>query len=417
MSRATRALCAAGGAALVTLLSLVTVTVTVPGAMAAAPAGRAQRVSVAADGAQGDGDSMAPSVSSDGRYVAFESDATNLVPGDTNGLRDVYRKDMRTGRIVRVTAQGAGAPAGAEAYQPSLSADGRYVAFTSEWPYPVHSGPPGRQSDVYVRDLRTGRTAKVNLGLDDGFGIVSRDPSISADGRYVAFVAGVEPWFPLSLHGDVRVYVRDLKTGTTRRVSAAAGPDGDREAVEPHITPDGSAVAYSTNVPHVSGPPVGYVYAWRRATGGAERVDVTYDGSGTSPKPSRLAGISPDGRYVLFNSPSDRMVLSARHTGGYLRDLGTHSTRTVDAPGDPTAPTRAGAFLGTTRDYVLAAGGQEYVRDVRTGRTRRLPADDAGMNALVYDWHARVAAFQSWKDDWVPGDTNDRGDVFLVRLR
>ncbi|MER6350804.1 hypothetical protein ABT186_02850 [Streptomyces sp. NPDC001634] len=185
----------------------------------------------AVDGAQGDGDSMAPSISADGRHVAFESDATHLVPGDTNRLRDVFVKDVRTGLIVRLTAQGSGAPANAKAYQPALSANGRYVAFTSEWPYPVHSGPPGRQSDVYVRDLRTGRTTKVNVGLDKGFGIVSRDSSMCADGRYVAFVAGAEPWFPLGLHGDVRVYVRDLWTGMTRRVSAAPGPGGDREGV------------------------------------------------------------------------------------------------------------------------------------------------------------------------------------------
>ena len=255
MSTTTRAVRGAGCAVLVTLLALATA----PDTQAAAPVAPVERVSVAADGTQGDGDSLAPSVSADGRYVAFESIATDLVPGDTNGRRDVFVKDLRTGRIVRVTAQSAGAPADAEAYQPSLSADGRHVAFTAEWTYPVpaHSGPPGRQSDVYVRDLRTGRTTKVDRDLEQGFGIVSRDPSISADGRYVAFVAGAVPWFPLGLHGDVRVYVRDLKTGTTRRVSAPPGPDGDREAFGPHITPDGSAVAYSTDVPHVSGPPIG----------------------------------------------------------------------------------------------------------------------------------------------------------------
>lgn len=110
------------------------------------------------------------------------------------------------------------------------------------------------------------------------------------------------------------------------------------------------------------------------------------------------------------------MVPGARHTGGHLRDLDTGSTRTLDAPGDPTASTRAGVFVGTTGEYVLMVGHREYVRDVRTDRTRLLPADDTGM-ALVFDGHARVAAFQSWKDDWVPGDTNKRGDFFLLRLR
>jgi Tol biopolymer transport system component len=414
MSRATRAVRVAGGAALVTLLC----SATVPGTAAAAePVPHPHRISVAADGTQADGDSMSPSVSADGRYVAFESDATNLVPGDTNGRRDVFVKDVRTGRIVRVNAQGVGAPADAEAYQASLSANGRYVAFTSEWRYPVKFGPPGRQSDVYVRDLHTGRTTKVNVDLDPGFGIVSRDPSLSADGRYVAFVAGAHPWFSDGLHGDVYVYVRDLRTGTTRRVSAAPGPDGDREAYAPHITPDGSAVAYSSNWPHVSGPPIGYIYAWRRATGRTERVDVTYDGSDIDGIPSKLAGISPDGRYVLFNSQSDRMVPGSRHTGGYVRDLVKGRTRTVDAPGDPTAVTSLGMFLGGSYDHFLTVGTRIYVRDLRTGRTRLLLTDASGMRDRTYDAHARVVAFDSWKDDWVPGDTNQRGDVFLVRLR
>ncbi|MEU6403444.1 hypothetical protein [Streptomyces sp. NPDC046985] len=417
MSRAARAVRAAGGTALVTLLALLTVPGAAPPASAAGRGPRVERVSVSAHGAQGDGDSLAPSISADGRYVAFESDATDLVPGDADGQRDVFVKDVRTGRLVRVTAQGAGAPAGAEAYQPSLSADGRYVAFTSEWTYPVPMGPPGRQSDVYVRDLRTGSTTKVDRGLDEGYGVVSRDPSISADGRYVAFVAGAAPWYPLGLHGEVRVYVRDLWTGATRRVSAAPGPQGDREAKAPHITPDGGAVAYSTDQPHVSGPPVGYLYAWRRATGRAERVDVTYDGSDTTPKPSRFTGISADGRYVLFDSESDKMVPGARHTGGCLRDLVTHRTRTVDAPGDPAAYTSAGPFLGASHDYVVSVDGHEYVRDVRTAHARSLLHDDTAMDALVYDADTRVAAFQSWKKDWVPGDTNVLGDVFLVRLR
>ncbi|MGW2522132.1 TolB family protein [Streptomyces sp. NPDC001617] len=410
-TRATRAARAAGCAVLVTLLSMVTAA----DAEAAASTVPVERVSVAADGTQGDGDSLAPSASADGRHIAFESDATNLAPGDTNGLRDVFVKDAHTGRIVRVTAQSAGAPVDAEAYQPSLSADGRYVAFTAEWPYRVHSGPPGRQSDVYVRDLRTGRTTKVNLGLEEGFGIVSRDPSISADGRYVAFVAGALPWFPASLHGDVHVYLRDVRTGTTRRVSAEPGPDGDREAFGPHIAPDGSAVAYSTNTPHVSGPPIQYVYAWRRATGRAERVDVTYDGSRPS-KPSQLVGIASHGRYVLFNSPSDRMVPGSRHVGGYLRDLVRGSTRTVDAPDDPSALTRTVAVVDQAGDYVLATGHHEYLRQARTGRTRSLLADDTGMNAVVFDRRASTAVFESFQADWVPGDTNVRGDIFLARL-
>lgn len=404
---------AAGGAALVALLSLAAV----PGTAAAAePVPHIQRISVAADGTQADGDSGYFSISADGRYVAFESDATNLVPGDSNGKRDVFVKDVRTGRIVRVNAQGVGAPADAEAYQASLSADGRYVAFTSEWPHPEKHGPPGRQSDVYVRDLRTGRTTKVNVGLDPGFGIVARDPSLSADGRYVAFVAGPGLWYSTSLNYDMRVYVRDLRTGTTRMVSAKTGRHGDTEAYAPHITPDGSAVAYSSNWPRVSGPLVGYVYAWRRATGRTERVDVTYDGGDTDASPSQLDGISPDGRYVLFDSGSERMVPGARHTGAYVRDLVTGRTRTVDAPGDPTAATRAGRFLGRSHDYVFHVGQRDYVRDARTGRTRPLP-DDPRLPDVVYDAHADVGVFGSWKDDWVPGDTNQRADLFLVRLR
>ncbi|MFE0100824.1 hypothetical protein [Streptomyces sp. NPDC059009] len=392
------------------------VTLTVPVSASSAPAPATQRVSVAADGAQANGDSTEPSMSADGHLVAFQSTASNLVPGDTNGRSDVFVKNLKTGAIVRVDARGAGAPADADALQPSLSADGRYVAFTSEWTYPVPGGPSGRQSDVYVRDLRTGRTTKVNVGLDQGFGVVSRDPAISADGRRVAFVGGDTPWFPAGLHGNVRVYLRDVRAGSTERVSAPPAPR-DREAYEPRIDASGNAVAYRTTVPKVSGPPETFVYAWRRAGGQAVRVDTTYDGSSSDPNRASLGGISPDGAYVLFDSSSDRMVPGALHGGGYLQDLRTGERELIDAADDPAADTSGVAFTDGGRRYLYGTEQGLFERDRRTGASRLLSSDQGDIRERVFDARARTTAYGSWDDDRVPSDTNGRGDVFVTRLR
>ena len=144
-------------------------------------------VSAAPDGANADNDSDTPSVSSDGRYVAFASYASNLVAGDTNGQRDVFVRDMSTGTVVRVSVDSDEAEANNDSTDPSISADGRFVAFES-YASNLVAGDTNGKHDVFVRDLTATTTVRVSvnsLGVQGNFG--SFNPSISADGRYVGF--------------------------------------------------------------------------------------------------------------------------------------------------------------------------------------------------------------------------------------
>ncbi|MEV5594980.1 hypothetical protein [Streptomyces sp. NPDC052496] len=403
-------------AALVTALATALAAPTAPAAHGPAPdtgTYRIARVSVAPDGTQGDGDSQTPAVSADGRYIAFASDAANLVPGDTDRLQDVYVRDSRTGELTRVDAASAGAPPGSWAHEPALSADGRTVAFTASHRVCDGHGPCGEASYVYARDLRTGRTERVDTGLEPGFGTASYHPAVSADGRYVAFAASRAARYPGSPNRDVRVYVRDRVAGTTERVSGPP-PQGATEADSPRISADGRHVAYRTNVPKVSGRPQTDVYVTDRSTGRVRQADVPYDGT-PSDRYSVLDDIGADGRYVLFTAVAANLTPGDTNGGRnvFRRDLRTGTTQRVDAA-DPAGTTAAGRLSADGRYLAFRSADGLSLRDLRDGRTRLVqPATDLRDAAL--DAHARTVVFASWAEDLVPDDTNGRGDVFVRR--
>lgn len=155
---------------------------------AAASGGGTERVSVASDGTQGNLGSYTANVSADGRYVAFESTASNLVAGLTGGYAQrVFVRDRTTGVTELVSVATGGAQADLGGSDPSISADGRYVAFTS-YSSNLVAGDTGGWGDIFVRDRTTGVTERVSLASDGTQGNEdSYGASISADGRYVAF--------------------------------------------------------------------------------------------------------------------------------------------------------------------------------------------------------------------------------------
>ena len=173
-----------------------------------------------ARGAHGNGASEGASISADGRYVAFVSRARNLHPDDTDGRRDVFVRDLRR-NVTRLVSQGPG-----EALEPSISADGRHVAFVYRRDSLLpEDGNPYR--DVYLSDLRTGQLTLVTAGSN---GRSTYEPLVSADGRYVAFESNATNLDPLDTDASIDVFVRDLTTATTRLVSRsadtkAAGPE------------------------------------------------------------------------------------------------------------------------------------------------------------------------------------------------
>ena len=147
-----------------------------------------ERVSVGPNGVEGNNDSLFPAISAHGRFVAFESDAANLEPNDTNGVSDVFVRDRQTGRTTRVSVGAGGAQGNRYSGVGGISADGRYVAFRSYASNLVADDTNGEQ-DVFVHDRQTGRTTRVSVTARgaQAAGGNSANPAISADGRHVAF--------------------------------------------------------------------------------------------------------------------------------------------------------------------------------------------------------------------------------------
>ena len=230
--------------------------------------GTTERVNVDSDGNEGNDQSDFPAISADGRYVAFWSRASNLVAGDTNEEYDVFLRDRQTGTTERVSVDSDGNEANSRSLFSAISADGRYVAFASDASNLV-AGDTNEEYDVFLRDRQTGTTERVSVdsggSQSDGR---SCTPRISADGRYVAFwseasnlVAGDTNNF-CGAEGDdncADVFVRDRQTGTTERVSVdSAGNEGSgddlpsliililRNPGSPPVTADGRYVAFAS---------------------------------------------------------------------------------------------------------------------------------------------------------------------------
>ncbi|MDP8911926.1 MAG: hypothetical protein M3M94_07670, partial [Actinomycetota bacterium] len=176
------------------------------------------RASVSTGGTQANGWSEAPAISGDGSVVAFTSYASNLVSGDTNAAGDVFARDAVTGTTTRASV-GASGQANGKSQAPTVSADGNLVAFESSASNLV-SGDTNGVSDVFVRDLSAGTTTRVSLSSGGAQGSGASDSAaISADGRFVAFRSFASNLVSGDTNGYSDIFVRDLQGGTTTRVS------------------------------------------------------------------------------------------------------------------------------------------------------------------------------------------------------
>ncbi len=272
---------------------------------------RTYRVSVASDGTEANGDSDHPAISGDGRYVAFWSAANNLVAGDTNDALDIFIHDLTTHQTTRIEIGGAG---GVEyGGRLALSNDGRYIAFATH----VDTLVPGDNNavpDVFICDRNTGQFSRVSLtsagGEADGD---SFNPALSPDARYVAFTSGAANLVPGDTNGEADVFVRDRQTGQTTRVSisSAGAQTGEFEHSNfAAISADGRYVAFeSTGSNLVSGDTNGMadVFVRDRQTSQTARVSVASGGTQGGGE-SGNASISSNGRFVAFDSFAGDLV-------------------------------------------------------------------------------------------------------------
>jgi cysteine-rich repeat protein len=275
-----------------------------------------ERVSVATGGGQGSGASDQPAISADGRFVAFRSYAPNLVPGDTNITPDIFVRDRVGGTTERVSVafDGSQASSGAGSEAPVISPDGRYVAFESRSTNLVPGGTNGNWH-VFLRDRTAATTELVDILPDNsqpGSETCCDGIALTPDGRYVAFVSSV-PFVPPP--GVVyEVFVRDRVLGTTEHISVttdASQPTGG--STSPDISDDGRLVSFASYASNlVAGDTNAFgsdVFVRDRTLATTERVDVATDGTQTSEHTNSVVPrISGDGRVVIFLSDADNLV-------------------------------------------------------------------------------------------------------------
>jgi Tol biopolymer transport system component len=291
------------------------------------------RVSVTPSGGQAVGFSGEGVISADGRYVAFDSYARNLVSHDTNGGQDVFLRDLKTGKTTRmdVSSYGRQTARGSQSGSPAISADGRFVAFASNAPNLV-TGDTNRVTDIFLRDRKRGLTVRVSVGVrsrqawDARSRNGSTSPSITADGRFVAFVSSATNLVSNDTNRMPDVFVRDRSLRRTTRVSlSSSGGQAKRESGVPVISPDGRFVAFSSYSALVPGEPpgVGQLFVRDLQAGTISLASRNSDGEAGDDS-STAAAFSADGRYLLFSSWAANLVPGDTNgqLDAFVRDLG-----------------------------------------------------------------------------------------------
>ena len=414
------------------------------------------RVSVSTAGVQADRDSYAAGISADGRYVVLTSLARNLVPGDTNDAYDVFVHSRASGTMTRISVGPGGAQGNGSSESASMNANGRYIVFESTASNLVE-GDTNHASDVFLYDQASGVTSRVSVSRSgrqaNG---PSAMPAISADGRYVAFQSLASNLVRGDTNGFADVFVRDLATGKTSRVSLTSRGRQARcsldscESTEPVLSRHGRYVAFQSSatnlVPHDTNR-LGDVFVRDRHTGRTTRVSVDsrgrQGGGDRTNNGSNAPVISANGRYVVFHSADSNLVRgdTNRVFDIFVHDRRTHRTARVSissAGAQADAESLGAASISSDGRFVaftslasnLVAGDANeitdvFLRDLVSGQTTLASlgqsgnqGDDASSaTGVAFSANDRYLAFSSWAANLVDGDTNVVADAFVRDLR
>ena len=404
--------------------------------------GTTTRVSTHTNGTQGNDTSSNAEISANGQYVVFFSAATNLVNGDTNGVDDVFRHDVQSGETIRVSVATGGAEGNGISQASDISADGRYVVFES-FATNLIGGDTNGTSDIFLRDVQTATTSRISVASDwsEGDGL-DYSPAISADGRYVVF-ASTSSNLVSGITTDTSVgniFRRDTQTNTTIRVSVATdGTESDSHGYDPAISDDGRFIAfYSSATTLVDWDTNGsrdiFLHDVQMAT--TERISLVATAVGSNGS-SRVSAISADGRYVAFSSVATNLVSDDTNfsTDIFVRDVLTGIVRRVSVASDSTEANLAsyGLDISANGRYVVFASRASnlvdgytnglltdiFRHDLETGITTLVSVDSNGTEANasssdpVVSEDGRYIAFLSEATNLVAGDTNGEDDAFL----
>ncbi len=397
-----------------------------------------ERVSIDLAGGDPDGASVNRSVSADGRYVAFSSDASDLVANDGNGVSDVFIVDRLLGSTTRVSVDLSGGDADGGSNAPALSGDGRFVAFASRANDLVANDLNGMQ-DIFLRDLQLGITTRISLSSanvepnGDSYA-----PWVDLDGDVVAFASEAKNLVPNDTNSFQDIFVRDLTAGTTTRVNvSSAGVEANAKSVRATISYDGLVIAFAstaTNLVPNDGNARSDVFVHDRGAGTTVRASINQTGLGGN-QDSGDPEICTDGTKVIFDSKATNLVSNDTNNSSdiFLRNLlaGTTTRVSLDQFGGQTNGNSSEASISLDGTIIafsssatdLVANDQNghadiFVVELDRNRTTRVSvaadgseADaDCGRPELCNDGY--VVVFESAATTLVPGDGNGLKDVF-----
>ena len=406
--------------------------------------GTTTRVSIASDGSEANAQSVWARISNDGRYVVFNSSASNLVDNDTNNENDIFLYDRNTGKIERINISSDGSQANSSSINypigSPISADGRYVIFESEANNLVENDT-NNQNDIFIRDRQTGSTERVidldfNNSEDDGN---SYSPSISADGRYIVFNSSASNLVQGDTNNNRDVFVHDRQTGNTERISIRSnGSQANNNSFYGTISNDGRYVAFSSWASNLVANDTNNtrdIFVHDRQSGNTERVSVSSDGVQANGDTYHSA-ISADGRYVAFNSFANNLVEgdTNNHKDIFVHDRQTGKTERVNVGTDNSQANEDSALGTISADgrYVVFESvannlvendinnqNDIFVRDRQTGKTERVNLDSAGSQTNNRSFLSSISAdgqyvaFNSWANNLVDDDNNSILDIFV----
>jgi Tol biopolymer transport system component len=356
-------------------------------------------------GASADDDALRPSVSDDGRFIAFESPANNLSTEDNNIIPNIFVRDVVAGTTVLVSRGDGAAGAGGDgtSSKPSMSADGTRVAFQSVADN-LTNDDVALTEDIYLRDLAEGTTTLVSRadGLAGAGGAdASTDASLSADGDHVAFASQADNLSTEDFNTAANVFVRDISAGDTELVSRATGATGavgTQGGFTPSISGDGSRVAFASSSPDLStenNDTFANVYERERDADVTTLVSRATGAAGAPTDASaRSPSISDDGDVIVFESEGDNLSLEDSNslTNLYARNRRVQTTTLVSR-----ASGASGTAASNSSSDPSASGDGSWIAFVSRG----INVSDQDNDLVLDDVYTRNA-FAPAPSDSVP---------------
>lgn len=397
------------------------------------------RVSLSSEAVEANSDSYHPAVSGNGNFVVFESDATNLVADDTNGETDIFVRDVVLGITTRVSVSSSGEQSDGYSTNAAISGDGRYVVFESNATNLV-ADDTNATTDIFLHDRSTGTTERISYSSEFGQTVWdSHSPAISEDGRYITYYSYADNLVAGDTNYSDDIFVYDRVQAITERVSVNnLGVEGNDGSYYPQISADGRYVSFASFADNLlpndtNGSYDVFLYDTQTRT--IEMVSVTSDGA-QADSHSFFSSVSGDGRYVAFESSASNLAPNDRNRRSdiFLRDRLNQTTNRISLYSDGTSPMGASMspMINSQGSHVVFSSVVDLLIDTDTNNREDVYLYDIGANSLelvsvdrdgnLADFGSAnpslssdglLVAFQSMATNLVADDINGFEDIFI----